>query len=234
MVRECRCDCGEALIDHSGRCGLCRARRVLPKELHIKRQAVDQAICDLDTAVVEWLRNNTKDRPKAAIVCICGSTRFRAEIAEVNRQLTLEGKIVLAPGVFTHDGDALTGEDKERLDRLHLEKIDLADEVVVVNPGGYIGESTCKEIDYAMRCRKRITYVPSPSLIVGAQRKHRLYGLCTIVDPRPGSDLVTVRWPRTDYPSDVRKDELGEMDDQAPPQKITNPAVPSQSWETNS
>jgi len=207
MIQEIRCDCGEALIDLSGRCGACRMRRMLPEELHIRQRAVDQAIRDLDAATVEWLRNNTKERPKATIVCICGFTRFRAEIAEVNRQLTLEGKIVLAPGVFAHDGDALSGEDKERLERLHLEKIDLADEVVVVNPGGYIGESTCKEIDHAMRCKKHITYV-SPPLLVGAQRKHRLFGPCTIVDPRPGSELVTVKWPETDYPSDVRKDDL--------------------------
>jgi hypothetical protein len=160
----------------------------------------------LDTATVEWLRNNTKETPSAPIVCICGSTRFRAEIACVNRQLTLEGKIVLAPGVFAHDGDALTEEEKERLDRLHLEKIDLADEVVVVDPGGYIGESTRKEIEYAARCKKPVTY--TSGLVVGAQRKHRLYGPCTIVDPRPGSEVATVKWPETDYPSDVRKDDL--------------------------
>jgi hypothetical protein len=64
------------------------------------------------------------------------------------------------------------------------------------------------------------------SLPVGAQRKHRSFGPCTIVDPRPGSELVTVKWPETDYPSDVRKEELEMMDNQAPPQKITNPAEP--------
>lgn len=92
------------------------------------------------------------------VVCICGSTRFRAEIAEANRDLTLAGKIVLAPGVFAHDGDVITGEQKAALDRLHLDKIDLANEVLVVNPGGYVGDSTSREIAYAQRTYKPVTY----------------------------------------------------------------------------
>jgi nucleoside 2-deoxyribosyltransferase len=93
---------------------------------------------------------------KPLVVCLCGSTRFRAEIAEANRAATMAGKIVLAPGVFGHAGDPLTDEDKARLDRLHLAKIDMADEVLVVNPEGYIGESTCREIEYATRTGKPV------------------------------------------------------------------------------
>ena len=94
----------------------------------------------------------------ALVVCLCGSTRFRAEIAEANRAATMAGKIVLAPGVFGHSGDPLTDEDKARLDRLHFEKIDMADEILVVNPGGYIGESTRREIEYATRNGKPVAY----------------------------------------------------------------------------
>lgn len=83
------------------------------------------------------------------IVAICGSTRFRAEMAEANRELTLAGCMVLAPGVFAHDGDEITEEQKAALDELHLRKIDLADQVLVVDPGGYVGESTRREIAYA-------------------------------------------------------------------------------------
>jgi hypothetical protein len=97
--------------------------------------------------------------PRAIIVAICGSTRFRAEINEANRVMTLNGRIVLAPGVFAHDGDAITEEQKTALDRLHLQKIDLADEVLVVNPGGYIGDSTRREIEYAQRSGKPVRYV---------------------------------------------------------------------------
>lgn len=92
------------------------------------------------------------------IVCICGSTRFRAEIVAANRDLTLDGAIVLAPGVFGHDGDPITDEQKAALDELHRRKIDLADRVLVVNPGGYIGHSTGLEIGYAMDTGKPVGY----------------------------------------------------------------------------
>lgn len=90
------------------------------------------------------------------IVTICGSTRFRAEIAEANRFLTLAGYIVLAPGVFAHDGDEITEAQKEALDELHFRKIDLARWIYVVNPGGYIGESTRREIEYARKIGKGV------------------------------------------------------------------------------
>ena len=92
------------------------------------------------------------DRPE--IVCICGSTRFVDEISAANRELTFTGAIVVAPGVFLRAEDreaaaSITDEQKTALDALHLRKIDLADRVLVVNPGGYIGESTSREIAYA-------------------------------------------------------------------------------------
>ena len=83
------------------------------------------------------------------VMCLCGSTRFRAEIVEANRLLTLEGHIVLAPGVFGHDGDPITDDEKAKLDALHLRKIDMAKQVIVIAPEGYIGESTRREIVYA-------------------------------------------------------------------------------------
>lgn len=89
----------------------------------------------------------TVERP--TIVCLCGSTKFRAEMTETNHRLTLSGSIVLAPGVFAHDGDEITEEQKRNLDELHLRKIDMADEVLIVDPGGYVGESTAREIAYA-------------------------------------------------------------------------------------
>lgn len=99
------------------------------------------------------------------IVVLCGSTRFRDEFTEQNRRLTQEGAIVVAPGVFGHDGDPFTEADKVRLDALHKRKIELAHEVFVVNPalpdfpGGYIGESTRKEIEYAEKLGKPIRYL---------------------------------------------------------------------------
>jgi len=97
------------------------------------------------------------DRPE--IVCICGSTRFADEMREVNRVLTFAGIIVLAPGVFGHaTGEPITDEQKAALDALHLRKIDLADRVLVVNPGGYIGESTAREIAYAQAAGKPVSF----------------------------------------------------------------------------
>ena len=48
---------------------------------------------------------------------------------------------------------------KERLDVLHLRKIDLADEVLILNVGGYIGKSTRKELDYALSQGKPVRYL---------------------------------------------------------------------------
>lgn len=83
---------------------------------------------------------HTRER-STRVVCICGSTRFRREITDANRRLTFSGKIVVAPGVFAHDGDLITTDQKAEIDWLHLAKIDLADEVFVVNPGGYTSEN---------------------------------------------------------------------------------------------
>lgn len=84
------------------------------------------------------------DRPE--IVCICGSTRFTEEMRAANRELTFAGVIVVAPG---EADELVTEEQKTALDALHLRKIDLADRVLVVNPGGYVGQSTRREIAYA-------------------------------------------------------------------------------------
>ncbi|MFH8282542.1 hypothetical protein [Streptomyces antibioticus] len=101
------------------------------------------------------------DRPE--IVCICGSTRFVDEMSAANRELTFTGVIVVAPGVFPraedHEaGELITEEQKTALSALHLRKIDLADRVLVVNPGGYVGESTSREIAYARATGKPVSF----------------------------------------------------------------------------
>ncbi|BCJ35669.1 hypothetical protein Athai_31720 [Actinocatenispora thailandica] len=97
------------------------------------------------------------------IVCICGSTRFVDEMRAANRDLTFAGVIVVAPGVFPRTGDheadeLLTNEQRTVLGALHLRKIDLADRVLVVNPGGYVGESTSREIAYARATGKPVSF----------------------------------------------------------------------------
>ncbi len=88
---------------------------------------------------------------KYKVVTLCGSTKFKNEFIEVQKQLTLEGCIVISVGLFGHSGDVevFTENTKEMLDDVHKRKIDMADEIFVVDVGGYIGQSTRSEIDYA-------------------------------------------------------------------------------------
>jgi len=103
-------------------------------------------------------------RPK--IVCLCGSTRFMEHFFEAGWEYTLRGYIVLSVGVCKHaehhGAEAQGQEVADKLDELHLRKIDLADEVFVLNVGGYIGESTRKEIQYAQKHNKLIGYLETP------------------------------------------------------------------------
>ena len=103
---------------------------------------------------------------KPKIVCLCGSTKFMEAFQEANLKFTLEGWIVLSVGTNTKSDAQLTRENyfndpsiKIRLDELHKRKIDLSDEVFVLNVGGYIGESTRSEIDYAKAIGKPIKYL---------------------------------------------------------------------------
>lgn len=93
------------------------------------------------------------NRPE--IVCICGSAKFMAEIRAANRDLTFAGVIVVAP---SEADESPTPEQKTLLEALHLRKIDLADRVLIVNPGGYVGESTRREIAYAQAAGKPLTF----------------------------------------------------------------------------
>ena len=104
------------------------------------------------------------DRPE--IVCLCGSSRFFKAFDDANFKLSLEGRIVLSIGCNTKSGDGLklTSDDKTRLDELHKRKIDLCDRVLVLNVGGYIGDSTRSEIAYAEAHGKPIDYLESQSI----------------------------------------------------------------------
>ena len=95
------------------------------------------------------------------VITLCGSTRFKDAFIETQKRLTLEGNIVISVGLFGHSGDDDVWKPgvKEMLDDMHLRKIDLADEIFVINVGGYIGESTRREIAYAERTGKTIKYL---------------------------------------------------------------------------
>lgn len=102
------------------------------------------------------------------IITLCGSTKFKDEYLKAQKELTLQGNIVISVGLFGHaDGGyqtVLTDEIKIMLDDMHKRKIDLADEIYVINKDGYIGSSTKGEIEYAIQTGKMVNYLESPSL----------------------------------------------------------------------
>lgn len=104
------------------------------------------------------------DGPRPEIVVLCGSTRFVDEFNRQRKVLTEAGKIVLSIEVVTtqarhEDPQHVDPGLKARLDELHKRKIDLADRVLVLNVGGYVGESTRSEVEYAAKLDKPITYL---------------------------------------------------------------------------
>lgn len=104
------------------------------------------------------------------IVTLCGSTKFKKEFLEIQKKLTLLGYIVISVGLFGHSGDSEVWENmdegtltktKSMLDDMHKRKIDLSDMIYVINVGGYIGESTRSEIEYAICTGKEVRYLES-------------------------------------------------------------------------
>lgn len=99
-------------------------------------------------------------RSNYPVVTLCGSTRFKDKFLEVKKLLTLNGYIVLMPDMFSHaDGIEVSKDLAHRLDLMHLQKIDMADSIYVINVDKYIGESTRKEIDYARSSGKEIMFL---------------------------------------------------------------------------
>ena len=102
------------------------------------------------------------------VVTLCGSTRFRDEFLEAQKRLTLDGNIVISVGLFGHSGDdevwdgmdeGTLSETKAMLDDMHKRKIDMSDGIFVIDVGGYIGDSTRSEIEYAKTMGKEVRYL---------------------------------------------------------------------------
>jgi hypothetical protein len=152
------------------------------RDAAIKRgvQAYRCAQRHIDAFFAEILRQRTRAeaaerrvreleaRTGPQVVCLCGSTRFMDAFNEVGWQKTLDGEIVLSVGVSKylpddHGGEWCGPEVAAALDELHKRKIDLADYVYVLNVGGYIGNSTRSEIEYAKTLGKRVDYLEPPA-----------------------------------------------------------------------
>ena len=98
---------------------------------------------------------------KYKVVTLCGSTKFKDEFLREQKRLTLEGNIVISVGLFGHSGDdeVWTENTKEMLDDMHKRKIDMADEIFVINKDGYVGTSTKSEIEYAKATNKPVKFM---------------------------------------------------------------------------
>lgn len=114
-----------------------------------------------------WTISEVTETP--TVVCLCGSMRFSEAFQDANLKETLSGKIVLSIGCDTRGDDELFAQEfmtpdelenlKKQLDILHFRKIDLADEVFILNVSGYIGESTSRELAYARAMGKKVRFL---------------------------------------------------------------------------
>ncbi len=95
---------------------------------------------------------------KYKVITLCGSTKFKDDFLREQKRLTMQGNIVISVGMFGHSGDEEVNKAgiKEMLDDMHKRKIDMADEIFVINKNGYIGTSTKSEIEYAIKKAKKL------------------------------------------------------------------------------
>jgi len=138
-----------------------RDKEYLIKKLNDKPEPITGKFLDVENIILCVGRNmgstTGKKRRLSRIICLCGSTRFTREMLIRQWELTKQGFVVL--GWCALPDDYFRGEDrahgaeeegvKEIVDEVHKRKIDISDEVFVLNIGGYIGESTRSEINYA-------------------------------------------------------------------------------------
>lgn len=92
-------------------------------------------------------------------ITLCGSTRFKKEFQLAEAQLALRGYTVYSCALWGHSNDPLSVEDKLILDAVHMAKIANSDAILVINPGGYIGESTKREIFFARAMGKEVKFL---------------------------------------------------------------------------
>lgn len=140
------------------------------------------------------------------IVCLGGSTRFKDQYRAEEARLTLEGKIVLTCGLFAHaDGIELSHVQKAALDELHLRKIDIADEYRVINPGGYVGESTVREIEYALNEWKVLSFLEDMPATKGCCEACHYVGFVDVGGPLAPTHFMRKGWKCVPW----RKDGTG-------------------------
>ena len=126
----------------------------------------DECSCGGDTSKCDFypekrISKKPSSDKKYKVITLCGSTKFKDAFIKAQKDLTLQGYIVISVGLFGHSGDDVvwTENIKEMLDDMHKRKIDMADEIFVINVDGYIGSSTRSEIEYAQSIGKPVKYL---------------------------------------------------------------------------
>jgi hypothetical protein len=145
---------------------------------------------------------------KPPIVCLCGSTRFSKAFQQANLEETLAGRIVLTIGCDMRSDAELFADKspeeleviKSKLDELHLRKIDLANEVLILNVDGYIGASTRRELAHAITMHKPVRFLEPDKAAMA---------LCQIGKPKFGRMLIDIEWFSGKYA--VRRDQMVEL-----------------------
>jgi hypothetical protein len=93
------------------------------------------------------------------VITLCGSTKFKQEYLNVNKWLTLQGNVVISVSLFGQsDNEPISLSEKILLDEIHKAKIDLANEIFVIDVNHYIGMSTQNEINYAYSNGKKVRF----------------------------------------------------------------------------
>ena len=139
--------------------------------------AIKHELFGVVQAAVAHLANPNVLPPRPKIVCLCGSTRFWREFQEASLRETLAGNIVLSIGAArSADSDdksfggyvpvAEYDAVKQKLDQLHFRKIEMADEVLILNVGGYVGQSTANELAHAIRLSKVVRFLEPPGTVI--------------------------------------------------------------------
>ena len=94
---------------------------------------------------------------KIKVVTICGSMKFANEMMKIATDLEKKHGWCLIQCVYDV-GENVTQEEIDNIVNAHWKKIDISDAIYVVNIGGYIGNATRNEINYALSKGKEIIY----------------------------------------------------------------------------
>lgn len=100
---------------------------------------------------------------KVSVITLCGSAKFKEDFIRQSKRLTLLGNVVLMP-IFDFSNDEIDSFKAKILKALHFKRIEMSDEILVINRNGYIGSSTKVEIEYATKLGKKIKYMENQSV----------------------------------------------------------------------